>query len=61
MKFIKNQTEEDRVYDLLMSQRCTKFKVNGITVTQNIIQGTEKERERECRKIARDLVKLTSC
>jgi len=55
-----NQTEEDRVYKLLMGGNCTVFKVNGIEVKQSIIIGTQKERERECRKVAKELVKITS-
>lgn len=60
MTFIDNQTEE-KIFNFLMMQQ-TKFVVNGIELTEKPIEGTKKERERECRRRAKELAKIVeSC
>lgn len=60
MTFIDNRTEE-KIFNFLMIQQ-TKFVVNGIELTEKPIEGTKKERERKCRRRAKELAKVVeSC
>lgn len=56
MKFIDDQIEKE-IFNALMS-RQTKFKIRCIEFQEKLITGTVKERERKCRKKAKELAKL---
>ena len=60
MKFLNDQTEET-IYNYLISRETT-FTIECIEFKENVIVGTEKNRERKCRARAKLLAKLVeSC
>ena len=58
MKFIQDQTET-QIYNALMSRETT-FTVKGIELKENVIVGTQKERERKCRAKAKELAQIVN-
>lgn len=56
MKPIQDPVEQE-IFNALISRRTT-FKIKCVEFTENLIIGTVKERERKCRKKAKELAKL---